>query len=151
MPGIITSTIAASNGMRLRELDALLAGRGEPHVIAFAREQRLEDLTHDLFVVDDENRNHYDAWHMSCSAAVLPAHAVVRPDSAGGSERMKRVPWPTTLSQSMRALVLADDAVGDRQTEAGALADHLGGEERIVDARQVLVRNARARCRRPRR
>ena len=50
-----------------------------------------------------------------------------------------------------RAAVLLHDAVGDRQAEAGALADLLGREERIVDARQLLGRNARARCRRSRR
>ena len=38
------------------------------------------------------------------------------------------------------AVVLLDDAVGDRQPEPGALADGLGGEERIVDAGQVLGR-----------
>ena len=43
-----------------------------------------------------------------------------------------------------RAVVLVDDAVGDRQAEAGAAADRLGGEERIVDARQLLRRNARS-------
>ena len=56
---------------------------------------------------------------------------------------MKRVPWPTALSQPIVAVVLVDDAVGDRQAEAGAAADRLGREERIVDARQMLRRNAR--------
>src|SRR6185503_2540660 len=37
-----------------------------------------------------------------------------------------------------RRLVLADDAIRDRQAEAGALAHRLGGEERIVNAREVL-------------
>ena len=56
---------------------------------------------------------------------------------------MNRVPCPTRALAVDRALVLAHDAVGDRQAEAGALADRLGREERIVDARQVLARNAR--------
>ena len=43
-----------------------------------------------------------------------------------------------------RAVVLAHDAVGDGQAEAGALADRLGREERIVDAGEVLARNAGA-------
>ena len=34
--------------------------------------------------------------------------------------------------------MLLDDAVGDRQAEAGALADVLGREERVEDARQDL-------------
>src|SRR6185436_6035336 len=41
-----------------------------------------------------------------------------------------------------RRFVLADDSIGDRQAEAGALAHRLGGEERIVNAREVLSRNA---------
>ena len=40
-----------------------------------------------------------------------------------------------------RAVVLAHDAVGDRQAEAGAAADRLGREERVVDARELLRRN----------
>ncbi len=38
------------------ELEPLGPGGRNPHVIAFAGEQRLEDLPHDLFVVDDQNR-----------------------------------------------------------------------------------------------
>ena len=64
---------------------------------------------------------------------------------------MKRVPCPTVLSHVIDAAVLLHDAVGDRQAEAGALADRLGREERIVDARQVLGRNAGAGVARPRR
>src|SRR6188508_3181195 len=41
-----------------------------------------------------------------------------------------------------RRFVLADDPVGDRQAEAGALAHRLGGEERIVNPRQELGWNA---------
>ena len=42
------------------------------------------------------------------------------------------------------ALVLLDDAIDRRQPEAGALADFLGGEERLEDPRQMFRRNARA-------
>ena len=56
MPGIITSTIAASNGTDARDLEALGAVRRQAHVVPLARQQRLEDLAHDLFVVDDEDR-----------------------------------------------------------------------------------------------
>ena len=40
--------------------------------------------------------------------------------------------------------MLLDDAVNGRQTEAGALADFLGGEKRLEDARQIFRRNAAA-------
>ena len=46
-----------------------------------------------------------------------------------------------------RAVVLAHDAVGDREAEAGALADRLGGEERVVDPREVFARECPSRCR----
>ena len=46
------------------QLDAFLAAGGEPHGIPLALQQGLEDLAHDFFVVDNENRtillhNHY--------------------------------------------------------------------------------------------
>ena len=50
------STIAASNGSGARELEPLGARGRQPHVVAFARQQRLENVAHDLFVVDDEDR-----------------------------------------------------------------------------------------------
>ena len=40
--------------------------------------------------------------------------------------------------------MLFDDAVGKRESEAGAFADGLGGEEGIEDLLQVLGRNAAA-------
>src|SRR5438132_13904146 len=43
-----------------------------------------------------------------------------------------------------RALMVADDAVGDGQPEAGAAADRLRREKRVVDARQIFRGNARA-------
>src|SRR5262245_16375864 len=42
------------------------------------------------------------------------------------------------------AAMASDDAMGDREAEPGALADRLGGEERIPDAIQVILGNARA-------
>ena len=41
--------------------------------------------------------------------------------------------------------MLLDDPVGDREAEAGALADFLGREERIEDARQDVRGNPRTR------
>ena len=55
-PGIMMSTIAASNGSARASSRPFGARRGEAHVVALARQQRLEDLAHDLLVVDDEDR-----------------------------------------------------------------------------------------------
>ena len=41
---------------RARQLEPFGARRGEPHVVALPRQQRLENLAHDLLVVDDEDR-----------------------------------------------------------------------------------------------
>ena len=38
-----------------RQLETLRAGRGQPDLVALAREQRLENLTHDFLVIDDED------------------------------------------------------------------------------------------------
>ena len=40
---------------RARHLEPLGAGRGDADVVALARQQRLENLAHDLLVVDDED------------------------------------------------------------------------------------------------
>ena len=56
MPGIIMSTIAASNGIERASSSPSRRGEAEADLVALARQERLEDLAHDLLVVDDENR-----------------------------------------------------------------------------------------------
>ena len=99
MPGIITSTIAASNGSDSRQLEPVVAARRQAHVVALARQQRLEDLAHDLFVVDDQDgavAAHADA--LCCS---VPRRAAVVGRRRAETPAMNRVPWPTALSQSI--------------------------------------------------
>ena len=55
MPGIITSTTAASNDVDRASVEPFLAARRRRDAIALAAEQRLEDLAHHLFVVDDQD------------------------------------------------------------------------------------------------
>ncbi len=43
-------------GKRARHFEAFGAGGSDADVVPLARQQRLENLAHDLFVVDDENR-----------------------------------------------------------------------------------------------
>ena len=71
--------------------------------------------------------------------ATLPTHA---PRAAAHQREPRALPDRAVAAD--RAVVLAHDAVGDRQAEAGAAADRLGREERIVDARELLRRDARA-------
>ena len=50
------STIAASNGSARASSSPSAPDEASAHVVALARQQRLENLAHDLFVVDDEDR-----------------------------------------------------------------------------------------------
>ncbi len=52
----------------------------------------------------------------------------------------KVVPLPTSLLTSSGPIVFLDDAVGNRQPQAGPLAHRLGGEERIENPRQEVLR-----------
>jgi hypothetical protein len=71
---------------RARQLEAFLGTGRQADLIALARQQRVEDLPHDLLVVDDE----YGVTHMAA-----------RPASAIGRRIEKRVPCPRWLSQLM--------------------------------------------------
>src|SRR6476659_5418040 len=65
-----------------------------------------------------------------------------------GRRQRKAQREPGALTEAAVAVdgpvVLADDAIGNRQAETGALADGLGREERIVNTRKVLAGNAGA-------
>ena len=60
-------------------------------------------------------------------------------------------PAPSSLSTVDPAAVLAHDAVGHGQPEPGALADVLGGEERLEDALERALASCPCRRRPPRR
>ena len=114
MPGSIRSTMAASKGSERASLEALFGAGGQAHAVPLARQQRLEDLAHDFLVVDDEDGG--------CGAHALFSR-VCAEGFDKGSRSVNRVPWPTLLSTCIDAVVLADDAVGDRQPETRALPD----------------------------
>ena len=75
------------------ELDAFLAARRQPHGIALALQQGLEDLAHDFFVVDYENRAVFlhsrplNSWPRPTAPAATDS----------GSDTVNRVPCPTAL------------------------------------------------------
>src|SRR5688572_25577953 len=75
-------------------------------------------------------------WLMRSERGPLGAHWRKRKDESG------------TLAHAALAVdepfVLAHDSVGDGQAQTSALPQRLGREERIVDSRQVFVRDARA-------
>ena len=65
---------------------------------------------------------------------VLHNYAADSSTSPIGSRRKNVVPTPGSGVEAQRAAVLVDhDAAHDREALAGAAADLLGGEERIVD------------------
>ena len=99
MPGIIMSTIAASNGIVRASSSPSAACAARRTLVALARQQRLEDLAHDLLVVDDQD----GAVASHGSHARLPyCWAASRRSSrvdASGSASVNRVPCPIALSQ----------------------------------------------------
>ena len=68
---------------RARQLEPLGAGRRQPHVVALARQQRLENLAHDLLVVDDEDRAVAGGGHIS----LVRAAAARRPRRRSGKRQ----------------------------------------------------------------
>jgi hypothetical protein len=90
---------------RARQLDALGAVGGEAHLVALTGEERLQDLAHDLFVVDDENRAvtcHEPAclrWLVSAVSRPIARRAAA--SCASGKSRRNVVPLPSALSQVM--------------------------------------------------
>ena len=91
----------------------------EADLVALARQQRLENLAHDLLVVDDENGSRCAAWQFTLFAERLAPDAAGR--AASGNCSRKRVPCSSTLVAGDRATVLLDDTVRDRQAEPRAL------------------------------
>src|SRR5581483_10294155 len=81
-------------------------------------------------------------WTRSKRTALLLRGARRRGGVLGGQRQRDREPRSLAdrAVAADRPVVLPDDAVGDRQPEAGAAADRLGREERIVDPRQMLGR-----------
>ena len=75
--------MAASNGSDAGQLQPLLAAGGEAHAVALARQERLEDLAHDLLVVDDEDRRLRVAMLDPGSLS----HALARADAAAQPRR----------------------------------------------------------------
>ena len=136
-PGIMMSTMAASNGSARASSRPFASRRRQPHVVAFSSQQRLENLAHDLLVVDDEDRTFVGSSHLVRRAPRLDLL-----ERQGQRE-------PGALADRAvaadRPLMLAHDPVDDRQPEPRAAADRLRGEKRIVDARQLLGRDARTR------
>ena len=99
MPGIITSTMAASIGTDRASSRPSAPSDGQPDRVPLARQERVEDLAHDLLVVDDEDGS--VAGHRSGHTAVGQRP---RPNrgadaaAASGNDSVKRVPTPTSLS-----------------------------------------------------
>ena len=50
------STTATSNDAVLRDLDRFFSRSRQCHAAPFTSQQRVENLAHDLFIVDDEDR-----------------------------------------------------------------------------------------------
>ena len=74
------------------EVEPFAAIRSQPDAVALAGEQRLENLTHDLLVVDDEDGS--IAAHHDRTVNALPRPAL---SAAALKRSVKRVPCPGAL------------------------------------------------------
>src|SRR5262249_35115359 len=91
---------------RAKEVETFVRRRGQAHLVALARQQGLEDLTHDLLVVDNQNRSGSHLFSRGFAPHNVPSSYVRVPATrvaaaASGRRSENRVPWPTTLSQVM--------------------------------------------------
>ena len=128
----------------LQLLQAFGGVGGQFDAVALDGQQRLQALADIGFVVDDEDLPLESARKLeerSVYAAVTGFPAVCRA-SQGSSRRKQCAAAAAAFEDFDRAAMLLNDTVCHRKPEAGAFARRLGGEERIVDAVQVLRRDA---------
>src|SRR5215831_7814064 len=138
MPGIMTSTIAASNGTvraSSRPSAPLAADRTEYP----SRESSVSRISR---MISSSSTMRIEPWRGMTAIYLLCGTSQ---GLSGGKREAQREPraLPHRAVAVDRAIVLAHDAVGDRQAEPGALANRLSREERIVDAREVFAGDAR--------
>ena len=145
----------AADARRRRRSASTPRGRLE-HRIAARRQRAGAEGAHRLLVLDQQDR----AVPRSCvggaaSCAWLSGFgsstcgSIARECAAAG-RCGRSCPCRRVGIAVDEAAGLLDDAVDHRQAEARALADLLGGEERLEDLVAALRRGCRCRCRRPR-
>ena len=165
MSGILMSEMSRSNGSRSSAATRLPAVLGQQHVVALAPQHDRQQLAHRPLVVDDEDagaaRGLFSAAHrlrpscwqapgqavgralrlaVSCLHSPCSRHRLIR-----RQPHRHRRPGAGLRGHLDLATVVADDAVHDRQAEAGASAEPRRGTA-------GTGRRARpAGCRRPRR
>ena len=128
---------------------ALVAGGRRFHRVAFQLQQGLQRFANRSFVVDDQHRPaDEDAASFTSGAEWLPASDI---DSLPRQReiQIERSALARLALDSNLARMFLNNAVGNRQAEARAFAlslarRGLGGKERIVNALDVFLGDARA-------
>src|SRR5687767_597036 len=140
MPGIITSTMVASNGMlRASSMPSSpLAARRTEYPSPFNRVSRISRM------ISSSSTTRIEPFFCIFSPLISGRTWARGRDRCRQRHREPRA-LPHRALACQRAFVLADDTVSNGQAEAGPLSDHLRREERVVDAREVFARDARAR------
>src|SRR6185437_13542066 len=137
-PGIMMSTIAASNG----SARAISSPSVPDEATRTSYPSRVSRVSRISRMISSSSTTRIVPWREVAIPLLRPRRAL------GHHRRRQHQREAGALSNravaSDHPVVLVDDPVGDRQAEAGAAADRLGGEERIVDARQLLWRDPRS-------
>ena len=128
-------------GFGLERVERGLRAADERHLplVALGPQHALQAFEHARLVVDED-----DADRVQAAAPAADSGSDFMPPI--GRRMMNVVPLPGRARHLDGAAVLVDDhVVGDGQALARALADFLGGEERIEDALLDVRRHAAAR------
>ena len=143
MPGMRMSVTTTSQGSCLQRVERGLRAADERHLplVALGAKHALQALEHAWFVVDEDDA---DRVH----AAAPGRRLGFRLDAADRQADGERGAGAGAARHLDGAAVLVDDhVVGDGQALARALADFLGGEERLEDALLHVRAACRSRCR----
>src|SRR5919197_4160935 len=138
MPGIMMSTMAASNGSA-RASSSPSAAEAAART---AYPSRVSSVSRISRMISSSSTTRIEPCGEVEVMAVSDSGISPQFPGRGGQRENEARPLAHYALTLDRALVLADDAVGDGQAQAGAAPDRLGAEERIVDPRQVLGRYA---------
>src|SRR5688572_2881073 len=138
IPGIITSTMAASKGtLRASSMPSSpLAASLTEYPSPFNRVSRISRM------ISSSSTTRIEPF-FCISSPLIPDRARSRLNVRDGQRYCEAGSLTDGALTREHAVVLADDAVGNRQTETGAFSNQFRREERVVDARQVLARYPR--------
>src|SRR3954453_23434730 len=134
-PGIMMSTIAASNG----SARAISSPSAPDEATRTSYPSRVSRVSRISRMISSSSTTRIVPWR----EVAIPLLRPCGPRGGRGGRQHQREPRPLSncAVAADHPVVLVDDPVGNRQAEPGPAADRLRREERIVDAGQLLGRD----------